>query len=405
MAWVKDWTDIGVGLGELRADVGEYIDEIWEATFERLYVSRSGIGFGSGLIPDLPIDSGVTPTVDDWHDRELFVGNVTHAFSLRSVTDGAPDDVNRTLNKCVDIQENMDRMVDATSRGQIGGQSGFIDYRFLSGSFEDQSVFPSYWTEASLLADIGDPLRFIFPGAAELIGWGETAENPLDTWQGLRPWLKQQYEILNRLIWTAEGMGDTGAAAPASQTRKRGRSGSQATQALATSVGEADYFGDPIIPKPGFDPAVGAQTLYFKTHTGAGTFFIEIDTYETTMSLSFGIQGGYITMLTDWYIQATTIGGTVTVYDNNGDAGIHITDLFYEKQFADLAIPLATPLTLGPSRTGAHNLPAPNAGVDPPISSDNGRGYLTRNTNFTGGAGFVTGDSFIIAKWNLAKML
>jgi len=62
------------------------------------------------------------------------------------------------------------------------------DYNFIGGGFSD--TFVPRWTQALLLADIGDSERYSLASSRPIFG----------------RWLKQQYEILNRLVWTWKDM-------------------------------------------------------------------------------------------------------------------------------------------------------------------------------------------------------
>lgn len=399
MAWVKDWNDIGVGLGELRADVGEYIDELYEATQERIHVISN---FASGTIPDLPLDSGASPSVDDWRDSELFASNTLHSFSLKSDNDGAPLEVTSNIKKMDVIQSRMDTFINP-GPGFNGGDSHWLDLNFLGGVYEGQSVYPPYWTEASLLTDIGDSVRYIFPGAGALLGWGEHEEIPLDTWRGLRPWLKQQYELLNRMIHKLYAMGDgPKRGTPDATTRKRGRTlATHSTAALAIAAVELDYSGDPVIEIPLLDPTIPAFAIYAITRD-FNVFGGIIDTYEVQLTLTVKDSAAYLIADTDWYIQAGEHAGTINVYDNNGDAGIPLVADNFEKAFSNVTTALFAPDTNAPTRTGAHNLP--NQPAAPTVNfTTNTRGYQMFNSEIING--FPRGDNFIVAKWNFAKKL
>ncbi len=317
MAWVKDWSQMGAGLGELRADVREYIDDLFEGVQERVFATY-------GIVPDYdwPLDSGATPTDDFYPLAELYGANESRTYNLRDDLDGVPSETTFTNRRCDLIQRFMDLLMDRN-----GATTAFLDHTDNGGNWDGTTGFPPFWSESGILTDIGDATRWKFQrlpaGGGELYAWGENL-GLIDTdWPGLRVWLKQQYEILNRLLYTPFTVGwPRDVALPTEFTRNRSVTGPEASEAAAIAQTSIDWAAASPVTLPGGDPNTRPSASY--RVTGAVTYSTQLNTYVAFANTDTNAEFSYISGLVDFYIDSRVptepnmAGGTVFEYDNNG---------------------------------------------------------------------------------------
>jgi hypothetical protein len=391
MAWTADWANMGENLGELRADISTYIDDLFEASQERVMVGGN-IFFDQ--IPDVPLTSPVSPTDGPWEMQNLEASNAARVFNYTSIKDGAPTDEGTRSNarKCSIIQQYMDAII---IRGGLPIQ--FIDHTFQSGDFNGATA-PPVWSEASLLAELGEPTRWKFPRSpnptdGRLFGWGQTHDPALpttdDEWPGLRVWLKQQYDLLNLHLWTWEFCRFVNV------DKKSGTSGVQATEALADSVAISNWTAS--TPATIFSNRRPLH-YYARVRGNPGVYVATITTREGDIRVQFAGQRDYIDADIDVYIQTQANADT---YDDNGVANIPTTESDYLRVVTD-ATRLACDGHYVGIRIGDHTIqPAPDPW--PATTNDTAdRGYDGRD--FISPETFPSG-SFGVQKWNFTQKL
>jgi hypothetical protein len=409
MAWTADWANMGEDLGELHRDVGLYIDDVFEACLERLLVA-GGIGFSEP--PLWPIQNFAIPTVDNWESDPLVRSNTNRTFSVESAFPPPDESIFTNQRRCAWIAFAMDRLLY-----QGGGGSPWLDY--TGGNFDGIVVPPGalpVFDEAAILADIGDAVRWKFPrqdlvtpSNGELWRWGQTldpgAPPDADTdWPGIRVWLKQQYEILNRMIWTNKAV--DWIFGP--YTEKKGTYSSVISQADADTNAAANWLAAAIGPGPGGigAPPPRARHQSRKLNSAGTTFISELLTHVCTPHTPFAGQGDLVSALVDLYIGTQTSGinnnssfpDQSFTYDDNGVTDIPLAPFTAKLVEVDVVKAVSSG-NLFYNAYGDHTI-QPNLAPNPAVNLETFQGYETRGS--TGGSG---SGSFAVAKWDFVKKL
>jgi len=402
MAWVKDWSQMGAGLGELRADVREYIDDLFEGVQERVFATY-------GIVPDYdwPLDSGATPTDDFYPLAELYGANESRTYNLRDDLDGVPSETTFTNRRCDLIQRFMDLLMDRN-----GATTAFLDHTDNGGNWDGTTGFPPFWSESGILTDIGDATRWKFQrlpaGGGELYAWGENL-GLIDTdWPGLRVWLKQQYEILNRLLYTPFTVGwPRDVALPTEFTRNRSVTGPEASEAAAIAQTSIDWAAASPVTLPGGDPNTRPSASY--RVTGAATYSTQLNTYVAFANTDTNAEFSYISGLVDFYIDSRVptepnmAGGTVFEYDNNGHAGVPAAAGPFSRIGVDAVKATLDEDTQLATATGSHAT-EPVKPTTPWAAGSTARGYEIHFSSVNG-FGIPDDHSFSVVKWDFLRKL